>query len=57
MYLVKIGELYVHYISLKERDDFDTITEVLFRPHFARKFTKEIAEKIAKKLNGEVIEK
>lgn len=56
MYIIKVGELYVHYICIQSNtDNIDIIEEVLLRPHYARKFEKEEAEMIAQKLNGEVI--
>jgi hypothetical protein len=56
-YIIKVGDLYVNYISIKKKDRLDLIGEVLLRPLYAKKFTKEEAYIIAKKLNGEVIQK
>lgn len=53
MYVVKVGELYVQYISIQR----GKIEEVLLRPHYARKFTKDEAYMISIKINGEVIKK
>lgn len=51
MYVVKVGEYYVRGYEVKSLDMC-----VLLSKELMRTFTKEQAENLAKKVNGEVIE-
>lgn len=51
MFVVKVGEYYVRGYEVKSLDKC-----VLLSKEFKRTFSKEQAENLAKKVNGEVVE-
>ena len=52
MYVVKVGEYYVRNVDICGGN----IKEIILSKELMRNFTKNTAEVIAKKINGEVIE-
>lgn len=53
LYIIKVGNLYVQYISIYN----NVIEEILLRPQYAKKFSKDMANKIASQINGIVVKK
>lgn len=57
MYVIKIGEYYVKSVELTRYEDTRRLklNDILLSKEIMRNFDKQIAELIAKKINGEII--